>query len=61
MATNGLITEECPDEKSGLFIVQWLLDECDEDHRNIDPRSLDRDELIHIVASALEAWEGGAR
>ena len=44
-----------------LYVVQWLLDECNEEHQNIDIRTLDKQVLAELVSEALEAWDGGAR
>ena len=44
-----------------LYIVNWILDECDEGHQDVDPRTLDEDRLFDMVKKAIEAWDSGAR
>ena len=44
-----------------LYIVNWILDECDEGHQDVVPRALDEDRLFDMVKKAIEAWDSGAR
>jgi|TARA_R110002020_G_scaffold55103_13_gene153184 hypothetical protein len=48
-------------DKHVMYIVNWILDECDESHQDIDPRTLDENRLLDMVKTAIEAWDGGAR
>jgi hypothetical protein len=56
----SLMTAEQIDKKT-MFIINWILVECDEEHRDIDPRRLVSDSLIEMAAIAKEVWDGGAR
>ena len=38
------------------YIAQWIIDECDEDHQDIDVRTLGIDDLREMAHTALEAW-----
>jgi hypothetical protein len=44
-----------------LYVVQWILEECNEEHQNIDIRTIDKQGLAELVSEALAAWDGGAR
>ena len=44
-----------------MYIIKWILDESDEERRNIDPRTINWHELREMAQTALEAWDGGAR
>jgi hypothetical protein len=50
-----------PALRKALYITDWIIDECDEDHRNIDPRDLHFDDLLDMTETALTAWDSGAR
>ncbi len=54
------MTAEKMDRKT-MFIINWILVECDEEHRDIDPRRLFSDSLIEMAEIAKEVWDGGAR
>ena len=44
-----------------LYVIQWVLEECDEEHQNLDPRELDIYTLRDMIESAMVAWQAGAR
>ena len=44
-----------------LYVVQWILEEFNKEHQNIDPRKLDDAALREMAASAVIAWDEGAR
>jgi len=44
-----------------FYVLIWCLEECDDEHRNIDIRTLDEQDLVALVAEALAAWKSGAR
>lgn len=44
-----------------LYVTEWIMDECDGEHQNLDPLTLDRQSLCEMIAEALSAWDGGAR
>ena len=54
------MTTEKVDRKT-MYIINWILVECDEEHRDIDPRSLLSDSIMEMAEIAKEAWDGGAR
>ena len=43
-----------------MYVVTWIMDECDEEHQSVDPRTLDRHEVAEMVETATEAWNAGA-
>ena len=47
--------------QKALYITEWIINECDEDHRNVDPRDLHFDDLLDMTETALNAWDSGAR
>ena len=45
-----------------LYLMRWVLDECDEERLGItNPSTLDDEELQDLLDSAISAWDGGAR
>ena len=45
-----------------LYLVRWVLDECDDERRGItNPSTLDDEDLQELLQSAISAWNGGAR
>ena len=43
-----------------LYVAEWIMNECDGEHQNIDPRTLDKQARAEMGAEALAAWDGGA-
>ena len=45
-----------------LYLLQWVLDECNDERLGIkDPSTLDNEDLQALLDSAISAWDGGAR
>jgi len=44
-----------------LYIAEWIMTECDEEHQGIDPRTLSRFDLTVMAQVAQDAWDSGAR
>ena len=69
MIDDVLESEENKNTKKGelnterdLYLMRWVLDECDEERLGItNPSTLDDEELQDLLDSAISAWDGGAR
>ena len=45
-----------------IYLMRWVLDECDDERLGITNQStLDDEELQDLLYSAISAWQGGAR
>tara|TARA_R100001143_G_C3278371_1_gene95498 strand:+ start:37 stop:234 length:198 start_codon:yes stop_codon:yes gene_type:complete len=45
-----------------LYLLRWVLDECDDERRGItNPSTLDDEDLQTLLDIAISAWNGGAR
>ena len=69
MIDDVLESEENKNTKKGelntereLYLLQWVLDECNDERLGIkDPSTLDNEDLRALLDSAISAWDGGAR
>jgi hypothetical protein len=44
------------DSKKFAYAVEWIITECDPDHRNIDYQTLDIETIHELAAEAFKVW-----
>ena len=49
------------DSRKLAYAVDWVMDECDDEHQNLDWRTLDSSDIRELAGEAFDAWNGGAR